>query len=464
MTERKKLRLGAVLHGAGGNLAGWRHPDAVADASVNFQFYKQQAIKAEEGKFDFLFIADGLFINEKSNPHFLNRFEPITILSALAAVTSNIGLVGTLSTSYSQPFTVSRQFSSLDHISGGRAGWNVVTSPLEGTALNYGLTLEEHPDHSKRYRIASEYLKVARGLWDSWEEDAFVRNKETGQFFDADKLHTLNHEGEFFAVKGPLNIGRSRQGQPVVFQAGSSESGRDLAGASADAVFTNHETLEEARAFYQDVKRRASEQGRSPDDILIFPGIGVIVGQTEEEAERKYEEVANLISIDNALDNLGRFFEHHDFKQYPLDEAFPDLGELGKNSFQSTTDKIKREAQEQKLTLRQVALRSATPRTPFIGTPERVADLIQEWFEKGAIDGFIIGAGVPTGLDEFVEHVIPVLQQRGLFREEYESDTLRGNLGLPIPANRYTELLSKQAGSEEQAASEAAAAQTSGTV
>ena len=258
-----------------------------------------------------------------------------------------------------------------------------MTSPLEGTALNYGLTLEEHPDHSKRYRIASEYLKVARGLWDSWEEGAFVRNKETGQFFDADKLHALNHEGEFFAVKGPLNIGRSRQGQPVVFQAGSSESGRDLAGASADAVFTNHETLEEAKAFYEDVKRRATEHGRSPDEILIFPGIGVIVGQTEEEAERKYEAVANLISIDNALDNLGRFFEHHDFKQYPLDEAFPDLGELGKNSFQSTTDKIKREAREQKLTLRQVALRSATPRTPFIGTPERVADLIQEWVREG---------------------------------------------------------------------------------
>ncbi|WP_138755144.1 LLM class flavin-dependent oxidoreductase [Paenibacillus sinopodophylli] len=464
MGEQRKLRLGAVLHGAGGNFAGWRHPDAVADASVNFAFYKQQAIKAEEGKFDFLFIADGLFINEKSNPHFLNRFEPITILSALGAVTSNIGLVGTLSTSYSEPFTVSRQFSSLDHISGGRAGWNVVTSPLEGTALNYGLTLKEHPDHSKRYRIAAEYLKVARGLWDSWEDGAFVRNKETGQFFDKSKLHELNHEGEFFSVKGPLNIGRSRQGQPVVFQAGSSESGRNLAGASADAVFTNHGTLEEAKAFYQDVKRRATEYGRSPDEILIFPGIGVIVGETEEEAERKYQEVANLISVENALDNLGRFFEHHDFKQYPLDAPFPELGELGKNSFQSTTDKIKREALEEGLTLRQVALRSATPRTPFIGTPEKVADLIQEWFEQGAIDGFIVGAGVPTGLDEFVEHVIPVLQQRGLFRLAYESDTLRGNLGLPIPVNRYAEQSGKQEESEEQFALEAAAAQANRSV
>ncbi|OMF34686.1 monooxygenase [Paenibacillus sp. FSL H8-0548] len=465
MAEQRKLRLGAILHGAGGNLAGWRHPDAVADASVNFNFYKQQAIKAEEGKFDFLFIADGLYINEKSNPHFLNRFEPITILSGLGAVTSKIGLVGTLSTSYSQPFTVARQFSSLDHISGGRAGWNVVTSPLEGTALNYGLPLDEHPDHSKRYRIAAEYLKVARGLWDSWEDDAFVRNKETGVFFDESKLHALNHEGEFFSVKGPLNIARSKQGQPVVFQAGSSDRGRNLAAASADAVFTGHETLEEAKAFYQDVKRRAVELGRSPEDILIFPGIGVIVGATAEEAERKYEEVAGLISIDNALDNLGRFFEHHDFKQYPLDGPFPELGELGKNSFQSTTDKIKREAKEQSLTLRQVAQRSATPRTPFIGTPEKVADLIQEWFEQGASDGFIIGAGVPTGLDEFVEFVIPVLQQRGLFRTEYEADTLRGNLGLAIPVNRYTEQRNKQLGvPAEIAEAEAAAAEVTKTI
>lgn len=438
MSKQRQMRLGAVIHGVGGSMTGWRHPDAVADASVNFGFYKENAQKAEAGKFDFVFIADGLYITEKSIPHFLNRFEPVTILSALAAVTSRIGLVGTLSTSYSEPFTVARQFSSLDHISGGRAGWNVVTSPLEGSALNFSKTLEEHPDHEKRYRIATEYLQVTRGLWDSWEEDAFIRDKESGVFFDPDKMHRLNHKGEFFSVQGPLNIGRSRQGQPVVFQAGSSEDGKSLAAKEADAVFTNHETLEEAQRFYRDVKSRAAALDRSPEEILILPGIGPIVGRTEEEAERKYQEIANLVTIEHALDFLGRFFEHHDFSQYSLDEPFPDLGDLGRNSFQSTTDRIKRQAKEENLTLRQVALRAATPKGVFVGTPERVAGLIQEWFEAEGADGFIIGSSVPGGLADFVDLVVPLLQERGLFRTEYEADTLRGNLGVPIPENRYT--------------------------
>lgn len=398
--------------------------------------YKQWVQKAEEGKFDLIFIADGLYINEKSIPHFLNRFEPITILSALAAVSKNIGLVGTLSTSYSEPFTVARQFASLDKISDGRAGWNIVTSPLEGSALNYGK--KEHPEHDKRYRIATEYLEVVRGLWDSWEDDAFVRNKETGVFFDPEKMHVLNHEGEFFSVKGPLNIARPKQGQPVIFQAGASEVGKNYASKEADAVFTGHEAVEDAAAFYQDVKARAAGFGRNPDEVLIFPGISPIIGGTPEEAERKYEEVASLVTIENALDYLGRFFEHHDFSQYPLDEPFPELGDLGKNSFQSGTDKIKRDAKEKGLTLRQVALQSATPRGGFIGTPEQVADKIQAWFEAGAADGFMITAAVPNGLEDFVDHVVPILQDRGIYRTEYESDTLRGNLGLPVPENRYS--------------------------
>ncbi|QAY67180.1 LLM class flavin-dependent oxidoreductase [Paenibacillus protaetiae] len=433
---KKQLRLGAIIHGVGGNVGGWRHPDAITDASVNFGFYKQQAQKAEQGKFDFVFIADGLYITEKSIPHFLNRFEPVTILSALGAVTSNIGLVGTLSTSYSEPFTVSRQFASLDHISGGRAGWNVVTSPLEGSAKNYSRT--SHPTHAERYRIAEEYLEVARGLWDSWEDDAFVRDKASGVFFDPSKMHRLNHEGEHFSVQGPLNIARSKQGHPVVFQAGSSEAGRNLAAKSADAVFTHYDTVEEGAAFVQDVKQRAAAYGRSPDEILILPGIGTIIGRTQEEAEQKYEQLTELVTIDKALDYLGRFFEHFDFSQFPLDEPFPELGDLGSNSFQSGTDKIKREAKELGLTLRQVALRSATPKPRYIGTPETVADLIQADFEAGAGDGFIIHATTPTGLDEFVDQVIPILQERGIFRTEYESDTLRGNLGLAIPENRYT--------------------------
>ncbi|MBB6633791.1 LLM class flavin-dependent oxidoreductase [Cohnella thailandensis] len=433
---RKKLKFGALIHGVGGNVSAWRHPEVPTDASVNFDFYKSQARKAEEGKFDLVFIADGLYINEKSIPHFLNRFEPLTILSALAAATSKIGVVGTLSTSYSEPFTVARQFGSLDHISGGRAGWNVVTSPLEGSALNYGRA--NHPTHDERYEIAEEFLKVARGLWDSWEDDAFVRDKESGVFFDPSKLHTLNHKGKHFSVQGPLNIARSKQGHPVIFQAGSSESGRNLAAKEADAVFTGPETLEEAKAFYRDVKRRAALEGRSPDDIVILPGIGPIIGRTEEEAERKYQEIASLVSIENALNYLGRFFDHFDFSRYPLDEPFPDIGDLGSNSFRSGTDKIKKQAKEKGLTLRQVALQSATPRGEFFGTPEQIADRIQLWHEESAADGFIIHSNVPSGLSDFVELVVPILQERGIYRTEYEADTLRGNLGLPIPENRYT--------------------------
>jgi FMN-dependent oxidoreductase (nitrilotriacetate monooxygenase family) len=441
MGKKKQLKLGAMLHGVGGSVGGWRHPDTQADASVNFELYKKWVQKAEAGKLDLVFVADGLYINEKSIPHFLNRFEPIALLSALAAVSSNIGLVGTLSTSYSEPFTVARQFGTIDKISGGRAGWNIVTSPLEGSATNY--SKKQHPEHDLRYRIADEYLEVTRGLWDSWEDDAFVRNKETGVFFDPEKLHTLNHEGEFFSVKGPLNIARSPQGQPVIFQAGASEVGKSYAAKVADAIFAHSETIEEGVKYYQDIKQRAAALGRSPEDILIFPGIGPIVGKSEADAERKYQEVAQLVTIEKALEYLGRFFEHHDFSQYPLDEPFPELGELGKNSFQSMTDYLKATAKEKGLTLRQVALQSATPRPQFIGTAAQVADQLQEWFEAGAVDGFMIAEAVPNGLIDFIDQVVPILQERGLFRTEYESNTLRGNLGLPIPENRYTAAKSK---------------------
>ncbi|MEW4369622.1 LLM class flavin-dependent oxidoreductase [Paenibacillus kandeliae] len=433
--SKRQLKFGAIIHGVGGSMSTWRHPEVLSDASVNFDFYKRQALKAEEGKFDLVFIADGLFINEKSLPHFLNRFEPVTILSALAGVTSKIGLVGTISTSYSEPFTISRQLASLDHISGGRAGWNVVTSPLEGTALNY--SRDRHPSHPERYKIAAEYLDVAKGLWDSWEEDAFVRDKESGVFFDPDKLHTLNHKGEYFSVQGPLNIARTPQGQPVIFQAGSSEDGKNLAARSADAIFTGQETLEDAQAFYQDVKTRIKGYGRDEEEVKILPGITPIIGRTEEEAEQKYQEIASLVTIDKALQYLGRFFDHHDFAQYPLDEPFPELNGIGSNSFRSGTDKIKKDAKERNLTLREVALQSATPRSNFIGTAEQVADRIQEWFEQNGADGFIIHSDLPSGLHDFVDQVVPILQARGIYREDYEHDTLRENLGVPIPQNRY---------------------------
>ncbi|MBJ6360554.1 LLM class flavin-dependent oxidoreductase [Paenibacillus sp. GCM10012307] len=436
MSQRKQLKLGVIIHGVGGLISGWRHPDVPADASISLEFYKNHAQLAEAGKFDLAFIADGLHINEKSIPHFLNRFEPLTILSALAAVTSRIGLVGTLSTSYSEPFTVARQFASLDAISDGRAGWNVVTSPLEASARNFNKG--SHPTHGDRYKIATEHLEVVRGLWDSWEDDAFVRDKENDRFFDSSKMHPLNHKGNYFSVEGPLNVARSRQGQPVIFQAGASESGKELAVASADAIFTSHTILEDAKAFYKEIKERAVEQGRSEDDIVIMPGIGPIIGDTEEEAEQLYQELASLVSIDRALEFLGRFFDHHDFSQYPLDEPFPDLGDLGKNTFRSDTDKIKQKAREHGLTLRQVALQTTTPRSSFTGTPEKVADLIQKWHEEKGSDGFIVHAATPVQLRRFVEKVVPILQERGIFRTEYEADTLRGNLGLPIPANRHT--------------------------
>uniref|UniRef100_A8GB01 Luciferase-like domain-containing protein n=1 Tax=Serratia proteamaculans (strain 568) TaxID=399741 RepID=A8GB01_SERP5 len=435
--EPRQLRLGAILHGASGNMSAWRHPDATADASINLDFNIATAKKAEQGKLDFVFVADGLYINEKSIPHFLNRFEPLTLLAALSAATDKIGLVGTLSTSYSDPFTVARQFASLDHLSKGRAGWNVVTSPLEGSAKNFSRT--EHPEHSLRYRIASEYLDVTKGLWDSWESDAFVRNKNSGEFFSSGKLHTLNHQGEFFSVQGPLNIGRTPQGRPILFQAGASEDGKQLAAKHADAIFTHHESQQQAQAFYQDVKKQLVEQGREPDDLRIFQGVSVIVGDDNEDVERQYWETARLVSIENALNYLGRYFEHYDFARHPLDEPFPDVGELGQNSFRSTTDAIKRNARERNLTLREVALEAASPRPVFGGTPEAVADGLQNWFDTQAADGFIISGGTPNSFGHFVDRVIPILQQRGLFRSDYSGDTLRDHLGLKLPANQFTQ-------------------------
>ena len=436
MSNNRQLRLGTILHGASGNMSAWRHPAAIADASISFEFVKETALKAEAGKLDFLFVADGLYINEKSIPHFLNRFEPLTVLSALASVTKNLGLVGTLSTSYSEPFTVARQFASLDHLSKGRAGWNVVTSPLAGSAKNF--SREKHPEHALRYRIADEYLDVVKGLWDSWEEDAFIRDKASGQFFDPNKLHTLDHRGDFFQVAGPLNISRTPQGRPIVFQAGASDDGKKLAARHADAIFTHHETLEEAQHFYRDVKQQLETHGRRHEDLHIFQGVSVIVGKDADDVENQYQTTAALVSINDALNYLGRYFEHHDFSQYPLDEPFPDLGNLGQNSFRSTTDEIKRNAHARNLTLRQVALEAASPRPRFSGTAQQVADGLQQWFESYAADGFIIQGGTPDTFPRFVDEVVPVLQARGLFRKEYPGTTLRESLGLAEPVNQFS--------------------------
>ncbi|MCB2256068.1 LLM class flavin-dependent oxidoreductase [Pseudomonas chlororaphis] len=437
MSKQPRLKLGAMVHGVGHGWGEWRHPDALANASVNLGFYQQQTHLAEAAKFDFVFIADSLHIHEKSSPHYLNRFEPLTILSALAATTRHIGLVATVTVSYTEPFQVARQFASLDHISGGRAGWNVVTSWLSGTADNFGKA--EHPPHAVRYRIAQEHVAVVKGLWDSWEDDAFAYDKRSGEFFTPGKLHALEHKGEFFSVKGPLNIARSRQGQPVLFQAGTSEDGRNFAAANADAIFVSPEHFEEAQAYYQDLKRRARGFGRDAEQLSILPGIRPIVGRDAAEVEDRYQQAVALVSIEDAIVALGRPFNDHDFSQYPLDAPFPELGDLGANSQKGGSERIKQLARDEGLTLREVALRFSRPRRDFVGTPEQVADAIEHWFSQGAADGFIINALLPDGLQSFTEQVVPVLQRRGLFREQYSGQTLRDHLGLPVPANRYAQ-------------------------
>ena len=432
---QKHVTFGIMLQGPGGHMNAWKHPSVPADASTNLNFFVKTARKAEEAGIAFAFVADGLYINEHSIPHFLNRFEPLTILSALAAFTTKLGLVGTVSTSYSDPFTIARQFASLDLISGGRAGWNAVTSPLEGSGRNYS---REHPEHELRYEIADEYLDATKGLWDSWDDDAFVRDRETGVYADKTKLHRLNHKGRFFRIEGPLNIGRSKQGQPVVFQAGASDSGIRLAGKHADAVFTNGGPIDDAKVFYKQVKQSAIAHGRSAAEVGIFPGIGPIVGATPEEAEAKYQAIRNLVTIEEALAYLGRFFDHHDFSAYPLDEPFPDLGDIGRNNFRATTDRIKKTAREKGLTLREVALDAATPRTAFIGTAAHIADEIIRWVDGEAADGFILGFPViGEGFDDFSKYVLPILTSRGYFDPELKGETLRDHLGLPFRESRH---------------------------
>jgi FMN-dependent oxidoreductase (nitrilotriacetate monooxygenase family) len=444
MTRQRKLRFGTFLAGTGSNMASWRHPHAIADAAINFGYYKDLTHKAEAAKLDFAFFGDGLYISEKSHPNFLNRFEPLTLLATLAGVTTHIGLAATLSTTYSEPFTVARQFASIDHLSNGRAGWNIVTSPLEGSAFNYGKP--EHPEHDLRYRMAHEFLEVTKGLWDSWEDDAFIRDKAAGVFINPAKMHRLNHKGEFFSVQGPLNISRSKQGRPVLIQAGSSEAGKAFAARHADAIFTSQGSLADAVQFARDVKQRAAKYGRNPDELLIFPGCSPIVGHTTTEAEQKYQEIANLVDIGDALNYLGRYFNDLDFTQFELDAQFPELGDFARNGWESATDRLKHVAREEHLTLRQMALRTTTPKSVFVGTPTHIADTMQAWFEAGAADGFMIsGAVLPDGLCDFIDHVLPILQERGLFRTEYEADTLRENLGLPKLENRYTSTARQEA-------------------
>jgi FMN-dependent oxidoreductase (nitrilotriacetate monooxygenase family) len=433
---QRQIKLGAILSGVGSNQNEWLHPDLPSNASIDIDWFIANARKAEAAKFDLVFIVDSPYITPDTAPHFLNRLEPLTLLSALAVSTSHIGLVGTATTSYNEPYNIARQFGSLDQISNGRAGWNVVTTGLEGAAGNYGR--EAHFDHALRYRRAAEHVEVVQGLWDSYEDDAFPADKQAGIFLDKSRQHRLDHKGEFFSVAGPLNISRSRQGQPVIFQAGDSNQGRQLGAAISEGIYTNAETFEEAQEFYRDVKSRAAALGRNPDRISILPGIIPVIADTDAQAQARDEAAQGKLSLAKALVQLGRPFNYHDFSQYDVDAPFPDVSHVTLNSYKGHAERIVRIARAENLTLREAAFRFAARRSPFVGAAETVAREIERWFEGRAADGFIFRVTNPVDFALFTDRVVPLLQARGLFRTEYEHDTLRGNLGLPIPENRHT--------------------------
>lgn len=437
--RQRQLKLGLVPTGVGGpgDSNRWLDPDIPLDASVNIDWTIDIVRQAEAAMFDLVFIVDSQFITPHSPPHYLNRLEPLTLLSALAVATQRIGLVGTFTTSYNDPFNLARRLASLDLISKGRAGWNVVTSGDAGTASNF--SLPDHFDYDTRYRRAVEFLNVARGLWSSWEDGALVRDRATGQFLDPDRLHRLDHRGEFFQVAGPLNIQRSPQGEPVIFQAGDSDQGRDLGATVADAIFTHAATFEQGQAFYADLKGRAARLGRDPDDIVILPGFTVYVGDTDEDAratERAYR--AQDQSFDQALAEFGRPFGWHDFRRYDPDAPFPvEALDHARSSFFTQASRITQDAAAKGLTLRQAVEQARAGRgSPFVGSARSVADEIQRWFEGRALDGLNVHLGHPAQFTRFVAEVVPILQARGLFRTDYEGDTLRAHLGLPIPTRR----------------------------
>jgi len=435
MVASRQLHLGAILEGVGTDQHSWRDPALPGDASIDIDWYIRNAKLAEEAKFDLIFIVDSPYITPDTAPHFLNRLEPLTLLSGVATHTSKIGLVATLTTSYWEPYNVARQFASLDLISRGRAGWNVVTTGLEGAARNY--SRDEHFDHAERYERAGEFVDVVRGLWDSYEDDAFPRDKAAGVFLDKARQHKLNHKGRFFRVDGPLALSRSRQGQPVIFQAGDSNAGRDLGAAIADGTFAASQDFASGQQYYADLKRRAIALGRDPDHIKVLPGLFPIIADTDEEAQAIAREQHETLDLDKLLTQLGRAFNYHDFGQYDLDAPFPDLSGVTLNSYKGHAERIIATARERQLTLREAAYQLGQWRTGFVGSPEAIADEIERWFVGHAADGFILRVTRPADFALFRERVVPILQARGLFRTEYNGDTLRDHLGLPIPANRH---------------------------
>jgi len=443
MKPRRQLKLGAILTGVGTNHADWRDPALPGDASIDIGWYIQNARKAEAAKFDLVFIVDSPFITPDTVPHYLNRLEPLTLLSALAVSTSKIGLVGTLTTSYWEPYNVARQFGSLDHISKGRAGWNVVTTGLEGAARNYGR--EEHFAHKDRYARALEFVEVVQGLWDSYEDDAFPRDKQSGLFLDKAKQHPLNHRGAHFSVAGPLALSRSRQGQPVIFQAGDSDEGRNLGAQIAEGTFAAAPDFETALAYTTDLKARAARLGRNPDHIVVMPGLSVFIADSDADAHAREDERIGKLDFSKSLVELGRLFNYHDFRVYDPDAPFPDVSNLSLNSYKGGAERVVNTARAENLTLRQTVDRFIGKRSSFVGTPATIADEIERWFTAGAVDGFNLHVSRPADFDRFLSDVVPILQARGLFRSDYSHDTLRGHLGLPFPENRYAGAAVEQA-------------------
>jgi FMN-dependent oxidoreductase (nitrilotriacetate monooxygenase family) len=451
----RKIHLALHPYGVGGpgQHGLWKDARVAKNSSIDIDYYIKLAQAGEAALFDALFIVDSQFINATYPAHYLNRLEPLTLLSAVATHTRHIGLVGTASSTYNSPFNLARRFASLDHISGGRAGWNVVTSFDTGTSRNFGL--DEHLDYDTRYGRALEFVRVARGLWDSYEDDAFPADVDAGVFLDPTKLHALDHVGEHFKVAGPLNLSRSPQGQPVIFQAGVSDEGRNLAAQVAEGIYAPGGSLEQAKEYYADIKTRTAATGRDPEHIKIFIHGGPVVAATDEAARRRELEIFDEDNdFDRNLALLGRSFGAHDFSQYDLDAPFPDVAHLAERGGRTGAAKIIELARTEHLTLRQVADSLAERRrSPFVGAPTTVADAIEDWFRAGTFDGINLAFRTNEDLDLFVDGVVPILQQRGLYRTEYESDTLRGNLGLPIPPNQNTV-------ARERAAAELSTAQT----
>lgn len=436
----RHLKLGAFLMATGHHVAAWRHPQVPANAGLDFKHYKHLAQVAERARFDTLFVADSVAAatgDIASRMARSDHFEPLTLLSALSAVTEHIGLISTVTTSYNEPYHVARKFASLDHLSGGRAGWNLVTSDAAAEANNFGR--DEHIGHAERYSRAREFHQVVTGLWDSWQDDAFTRDKASGQYYDPAKLHVLNHSGEHFKVKGPLNVARSPQGRPVIVQAGSSETGRELAAQTAEVVFTAQTSLANAQAFYADLKGRLAKFGRSADSLKIMPGVFVVVGETEALAREKFESFQALVEPEVGVALLGRMLGNFDLSGYPLDGPLPELP-LTDSGQQSRQKLLTELAGRESLSLAELGRKIAGGRGHYslIGTPVQVADQLQAWFEQGAADGFnVLVPHLPGGLEDFADHVVPELQRRGLFRTEYEGSTLRENLGLENPANQF---------------------------